>query len=168
MKKQEEKKQKVNPSEQALHYLYILSMDGRKMKQNLEQDKAYLLDKMSKLTGDFSIYGKARAAVVLARNSQQNAAYREKAGEYLQSVNEYAVYREEMGRYYDTRKALYSLEKLQDSYPGICDRGAADAEAERQADHRGTAALAPDVETYPGLGYASEHRGCRLRLYEGQ
>lgn len=108
MKKQEEKKQKVNPSEQALHYLYILSMDGRKMKQNLEQDKAYLLDKMSKMTGDFSIYGKARAAVVLARNSQQNAAYREKAGEYLQSVNEYTVYREEMGRYYDTRKALYS------------------------------------------------------------
>lgn len=108
MKKQEEKKQKVSPSEQALHYLYILSMDGRKMKQNLEQDKAYLLDKMSKMTGDFSIYGKARAAVVLARNSKQNAAYREKAGEYLQSVNEYAVYREEMGRYYDTRKALYS------------------------------------------------------------
>lgn len=108
MKKQEEKKQKVNPSEQALHYLYILSVDGRKMKQNLEQDKAYLLDKLSKMTGDFSIYGKARAAVVLARNSQQNAAYREKAGEYLQSVNEYAVYREEMGRYYDTRKALYS------------------------------------------------------------
>lgn len=108
MKKQEEKKQKVSPSEQALHYLYILSMDGRKMKQNLEADKAYLLEKMSKLTGDFTIYGKARAAVVLARNSQQNAAYREKAGEYLQSVNEYAVYREEMGRYYDTRKALYS------------------------------------------------------------
>lgn len=108
MKKQEEKKQKVSPSEQALHYLYILSMDGRKMKQNLEADKAYLLDKMSKMTGEFSIYGKARAAVVLARNSQQNAAYREKAGEYLQSVNEYAVYREEMGRYYDTRKALYS------------------------------------------------------------
>lgn len=108
MKKQEEKKQKVSPSEQALHYLYILSMDGRKMKQNLEADKAYLLEKMSKMTGDFTIYGKARAAVVLARNSQQNAAYREKAGEYLQSVNEYAVYREEMGRYYDTRKALYS------------------------------------------------------------
>lgn len=108
MKKQEEKKHKVSPSEQALHYLYILSMDGRKMKQNLEADKAYLLEKMSKMTGDFTIYGKARAAVVLARNSQQNAAYREKAGEYLQSVNEYAVYREEMGRYYDTRKALYS------------------------------------------------------------
>ena len=108
MKKQEEKKQKVSPSEQALHYLYILSMDGRKMKQNLEADKAYLLEKMSKLTSNFTIYGKARAAVVLAKNSKQNAAYREKAGEYLQSVNEYAVYREEMGRYYDTRKALYS------------------------------------------------------------
>ena len=108
MKKLEEKKHKVSPSEQALHYLYIFSMDGRKMKQNQEADKAYLLEKMSKMTSDFTIYGKARAAVVLARNSQQNAAYREKAGEYLQSVNEYAVYREEMGRYYDTRKALYS------------------------------------------------------------
>ena len=108
MRKLEEKKQKVNPSEQALHYLYILSMDGRKMKLNLEADKAYLLEKMSKMTGDFTIYGKARAAVVLAKNCQQNADYREKAGEYLQSVNEYAVYREEMGRYYDTRKALYS------------------------------------------------------------
>ena len=108
MKKLEEKKHKVSPSEQALHYLYILSMDGRKMKQNLEADKAYLLEKMSKMTGDFTIYGKARAAVVLAKNCQQNADYREKAGEYLQSVNEYAVYREEMGRYYDTRKALYS------------------------------------------------------------
>ena len=108
MKKQEEKKHKVSPSEQALHYLYILSIDGRKMKQNLEADKAYLLEKMSKQTGNFTIYGKARAAVVLAKNSKQNAAYREKAGEYLQSVNEYAVYREEMGRYYDTRKALYS------------------------------------------------------------
>ena len=108
MKKMEEKKHKVSPSEQALHYLYILSMDGRKMKENFEQDQAYLLDKMSKMTSDFTIYGKARAAVVLAKNSQQNAAYREKAGEYLQSVNEYAVYREEMGRYYDTRKALYS------------------------------------------------------------
>ena len=108
MKKQEEKKHKVSPSEQALHYLYILSMDGRKMKQDQEADKAYLLEKMSKMTSDFTIYGKARAAVVLAKNSKQNAAYREKAGEYLQSVNEYAVYREEMGRYYDTRKALYS------------------------------------------------------------
>ena len=108
MKKMEEKKHKVSPSEQALHYLYILSMDGRKMKLNLEADKSYLLEKMSKMTGDFTIYGKARAAVVLAKNSQQNADYREKAGEYLQSVNEYAVYREEMGRYYDTRKALYS------------------------------------------------------------
>ena len=108
MKKMEEKKHKVSPSEQALHYLYILSMDGRQMKQNQEADKTYLLEKMSEMTGDFTIYGKARAAVVLAKNSQQNADYREKAGEYLQSVNEYAVYREEMGRYYDTRKALYS------------------------------------------------------------
>ena len=86
MKKQEEKKHKVSPSEQALHYLYILSMDGRKMKLNQEADKTYLLEKMSKMTGDFTIYGKARAAVVLAKNCQQNADYREKAGEYLQFI----------------------------------------------------------------------------------
>ena len=112
MKKDEAKKQQVTPSEQALHYLYILSLDGRKLKADAEADKAYLLEKMSKMTGAFSIYGKARAAVVLAKNLQGDAAhkqqYREKANEYLQSVNEYAVYREEMGRYYDTRKALYS------------------------------------------------------------
>ena len=112
MKADEAKKLKVSPSEQALHYLYILSVDGRKLKADAEADKAYLLDKMSKMTGAFSIYGKARAAVVLAKNlhgdAAQNRLYREKAGEYLQSVNEYAVYREEMGRYYDTRKALYS------------------------------------------------------------
>lgn len=61
----------MSPSEQALHYLYILSMDGRKMKQNLESDKAYLLEKMSKMTGDFTIYGKARAAVVLAKTASR-------------------------------------------------------------------------------------------------
>jgi len=112
MKKDEAKKQKVSPSEQALHYLYILSLDGRKLKADAEADKAYLLDKMSKMTGAFTIYGKARAAVVLAKNlhgdTAKNQLFREKADEYLQSVNEYAVYREEMGRYYDTRKAQYS------------------------------------------------------------
>lgn len=112
MKADEAKKRKVSPSEQALNYLYILSIDDRKLKADAESDKAYLLDKMVKMTSDFSIYGKARAAVVLAKNLHGDAAhnqlYREKAAEYLQSVNEYSVYREEMGRYYDTRKAQYS------------------------------------------------------------
>ena len=40
---------------------------------------------------------------------------------------------------------------------GIRDRGDADAETERQADHRGTAALAPDVETHPGLEIGRAH-----------
>ena len=123
---------------------------------------------MSKMTGDFSIYGKARAAVVLARNSQQNAAYREKAGEYLQSVNEYAVYREEMGRYYDTRKALYSWRNYKiPTQVSVIEAMQMLKPNDKQTIEE-TAALAPDVETHPGLGYASEHRGCRLRLYEGQ
>ena len=160
----------MNPDkcEQALHYLYILSMDGRKMKQNLEQDKAYLPGNMLNTTGDFSIYGKARAAVVLARNSQQNAAYREKAGEYLQSVNEYAVYREGDGalltipaRHSTAGETIKILPRVSviEAMQMLKPNDKQTIEELQRLLH---------VETHPGLGYASEHRGCRLRLYEGQ
>ena len=105
MKKQEEKKQKVNPSEQALHYLYIVAMDGTcvKLKAPALNDMDYLLGKLKKMTGSLTIYGKAKAAVILALNYDYKTA-----ADYLKSMEEYSVYREDMGRYYDTRKAYYS------------------------------------------------------------
>ena len=58
---------------------------------------------MAKQPVAFTIYGKAVAAVILAKNG-----YAQMGKEYLQSIREYSVFTEEMGRYYDTRKAYYS------------------------------------------------------------
>ena len=105
MKKMEEKKHKVNPSEMALHYLYIVAMDGTcvKLKAPALNDMDYLLGKLKKMTRSLTIYGKAKAAVILALNYDYKTA-----ADYLKSMEEYSVYREDMGRYYDTRKAYYS------------------------------------------------------------
>lgn len=105
MKKMEEKKHKVSPSEMALHYLYIVAMDGTcvKLKAPALNDMDYLLGKLKKMTGSLTIYGKAKAAVILALNYDYKTA-----ADYLKSMEEYSVYREDMGRYYDTRKAYYS------------------------------------------------------------
>ncbi len=105
MKKAEKEGKKKNllPSEEAVNYLYILSLDGRKQKAAATVDVDYLVGKLADKPCDFTIYGKALTAVVLGKQG-----YRKKANEYLQSLNEYSVYKPEMGRYYDTRKAYYS------------------------------------------------------------
>ena len=103
MKELEARHETVAPSESALDYLYILSLDGGKRKGSVAQNADYLLRKMAGETANFTIYGKAMAAVVLGK-----MGYAQKADEYLQSVMEYAVYKEEMGRYFDTSKAYYS------------------------------------------------------------
>ena len=105
MKKAEEKVKAKNlrPSEETVDYLYILSLDRRKLNASAEADVDYLMKKLADKTCDLTIYGKALTAVVLG-----NQGYREKADEYLQSIQEYSVSKPEMGRYFDTRKAYYS------------------------------------------------------------
>ena len=95
----------ATPSEMALHYLYIVAMDGTcvKLKAPALNDMDYLLGKLKKMTGSLTIYGKAKAAMILALNYDYKTA-----ADYLKSMEEYSVYREDMGRYYDTRKAYYS------------------------------------------------------------
>lgn len=95
----------ATPSEVALHYLYIVAMDGTcvKLKAPALNDMDYLLGKLKKMTCSLTIYGKAKAAVILALNYDYKTA-----ADYLKSMEEYSVYREDMGRYYDTRKAYYS------------------------------------------------------------
>lgn len=95
----------ATPSEVALHYLYIVAMDGTcvKLKAPALNDMDYLLGKLKKMTGSLTIYGKAKSAVILALNYDYKTA-----ADYLKSMEEYSVYREDMGRYYDTRKAYYS------------------------------------------------------------
>ena len=95
----------ATPNEVALHYLYIVAMDGTcvKLKAPALNDMDYLLGKLKKMTGSLTIYGKAKAAMILALNYDYKTA-----ADYLKSMEEYSVYREDMGRYYDTRKAYYS------------------------------------------------------------
>ena len=93
----------LRPSEITLEYLYILSLDGRKQTASATSDIDYLIKKMETQTCNFTIYGKAQASVILAKHGKL-----QKAGEYLQSINEYSVSTPEMGRYFDTRKAYYS------------------------------------------------------------
>ena len=62
-----------------------------------------MIDKFAKKPAEFTIYGKANSAVILAAYGKT-----QKASEYLKSLLEYSVMTEEMGRYFDTRKAQYS------------------------------------------------------------
>ena len=104
MKKQEAKNRKnVRPSEEALNYLYILALDDKKYTAAQNATVDYLVKNMAERTGELTIAGKAFAAVVLAKNGRK-----QEASDYLKSISEYSVFRPEMGRYFDTRKASYS------------------------------------------------------------
>lgn len=87
------------PSNVACDYLYINALAGRKT----TADIAYLINLLAKKPTELTIYGKANSAIILSQYGKTD-----KAAELLQSLNEYTVYKEEMGRYFDTPKALYS------------------------------------------------------------
>ena len=104
MKKWEKEGMKnLCPSEQVLHYLYICALNGNQ-KADKEVNR-YFIDKLVQLDkiGMLTIYGKSCASIIL-----QDAGYEAKAKAYLQSVMEYSVYTDEMGRYFDTPRAEYS------------------------------------------------------------
>jgi len=104
MKKLEKKGMKsVLPSETALDIIYSLSLAGESNKTNVKGSIDYMVGKLSKVPAVYTIYGKASTAVILALNG-----HKAKAKEYLQSIDEYSVYKPEMGRYYDSPKATYS------------------------------------------------------------
>ena len=104
MKKLEKKGMKsVLPSETALDIIYSLSLAGESNKATVKSTIDYMVGKLAKMPAVYTIYGKASTAVILALNGQKA-----KAKEYLQSIDEYSVYKPEMGRYYDSPKATYS------------------------------------------------------------
>ena len=103
MKKAEKKGIKVRPSETAIDILYTFALDGREQPRKVQEAQKYMVNILAKKTTEFTIYGKAVTAIILAHNGKKA-----KAEEYMKSINEYSVYTEEMGRYYDTRKAYYS------------------------------------------------------------
>ena len=103
LKQAEKKGQPVGfPSQKALQWLYLNALDGRQLSAHVQQANSYLIQLLKKDIQNQSIYDKALTAVILAKSDAQRAK------EYAQSLKEYTVYREDMGRYYDTRKAGYS------------------------------------------------------------
>ena len=109
MKKAEKKGIKPTfPSFKALQWLYLSTLDGRSLPSEVTEANLYLLNLLKKDIKRQTIYEKAMTAVILAESPLLKEADRLKAREYVQSLKEYTVYREEMGRYYDTPRAGYS------------------------------------------------------------
>lgn len=99
----EGKVKNVRPSELAVQYLYASTLARRDMQQSAKRNFDYLISRLAAQNTEFSIYGKAVSAVVLAGNN-----HRKQAADLLESIRQYTVYKEDMGRYFDTPKALYS------------------------------------------------------------
>ncbi len=96
------------PSFKALQWLYLSTLDGRRLPSSVEEANKYLLNLLKKDIKRQTMYEKAMTAVILAQSPLLADADRQRAREYVQSLKEYTVYREEMGRYYDTPRAGYS------------------------------------------------------------
>ena len=97
MKRWEKKGHNVSfPSLTALQWLYLCKIDGRKLPNDVAQANAWLIGLLKKDIKSQSIYDKALTAIILDSK------------EYVKSLKEYTVYREEMGRYYDSPRAFYS------------------------------------------------------------
>ena len=90
------------PSFKALQWLYLATLDGRELPADVQEANAYLMPLLKKEIKHQSLYEKALTAIILSKTEPKLAA------EYVQSLKEYTVYREDMGRYYDTPRAGYS------------------------------------------------------------
>lgn len=103
MKKQAKKGVKPTfPSHKALQWLYMCAVDGRKLSADVASANKYLINLLKKETQRQTIYEKALSAVIFAGSDGTLAS------QYVKSLKEYTVYREDMGRYYDTPRASYS------------------------------------------------------------
>jgi len=104
MKKAEKKgENQTFPSFMALRWLYLCSLDGRQLPSDVESANKYLLSLLKKEIKRQTIYEKALTAVIFSKMDSKV-----RSDEYVQSLKEYTVYREDMGRYYDTPRAGYS------------------------------------------------------------
>ena len=102
MKEAEKKGTKdIELSEVALQCLYADAL-GKNLRIPADI-RNYLIGKLESMSARLTIYGKALSAVVL-----KEAGKDAKAKEFLESLMQYSVFNEEMGRYFDSPKAQYS------------------------------------------------------------
>ena len=104
MKKREKKGIKPTfPSFTALRWLYICALDGRQLSKSVQNANDYLYKLLKKDIKRQTIYEKALTTVILSKHGDAKLA-----AQYVQSLKEWTVFTEEMGRYYDTPRAGYS------------------------------------------------------------
>ncbi len=104
MRKWEKKGVKPSfPSFMALRWLYTNAIAQRDLSDKAADAKNYLMPLLKKDIKRQTIYEKAMTAIILQQNGDTKTAK-----EYVQSLKEYTVFTEEMGRYYDTPRAGYS------------------------------------------------------------
>lgn len=101
----EAKKKKNEPwlSSFDLDYLYCRAIYNGKMSASVKADIDFMMAYIVKNTRYLDMQSKAGVAIILSRFGNKKAA-----DEYLQSIIEHTVYKEDMGRYFDSYRAAYS------------------------------------------------------------
>lgn len=100
---EKENKEKLPLSENTLHYLYIHSLLPHGLGKDGREALDFFLDRLPIGLNAGNLYDKALACVVFAKNGKTKDAAKQ-----MQSLLEYTVYSEELGRYYDTRRSMVS------------------------------------------------------------
>lgn len=99
MKQQEKKGFKPYLSNTQLTWLYALTLEERQGGKAAE----YLKRLIEKATKSSDMMTKATAAIIM-----QHEGKKSKAKEYAESIKQHTVYREDVGRYFDSYRASYS------------------------------------------------------------
>lgn len=103
MKEAKRKKNEPWLSSFDLDYLYCRAIYNGKMSASVKADIDFMMAYIVKNTRYLDMQSKAGAAIILSRFGNKKAA-----DEYLQSIIEHTVYKEDMGRYFDSYRAAYS------------------------------------------------------------
>lgn len=103
MKEAKRKKNEPWLSSFDLDYLYCRAIYNGKMSASVKADIDFMMAYLVKNTRYLDMQSKAGAAIILSRFGNKKVA-----DEYLQSIIEHTVYKEDMGRYFDSYRAAYS------------------------------------------------------------
>ncbi len=94
--KQEKEKREVRPSELALHYLSIQTLNGKMLEKRIQKAADYMVKHLAGQLHYLTPYGKAKAAIILKYFGKQ-----QEADMFLESLKQQTTYTPQMGRFFD-------------------------------------------------------------------
>ncbi|SFG51696.1 MG2 domain-containing protein [Prevotella sp. KH2C16] len=86
-----------------LEYLYLCAMEQPRLKPSVQDANAYLVKLIEGDESLQSMFSRALGAIIFHRAGREA-----KALDYVESLKQHTVYREDMGRYFDTKRAGYT------------------------------------------------------------